>query len=147
MFRGFVALVSPAIIVTGVRIIKTPHANDAACAIHNGHTTSPTYNANCSSIIRSYFAGFAITLLGALVFVFTVAVMKRRQRRTWEPLVSGRDGLLVERRDGIIQLVKGELDALTIEAVGEQEAQQDARFRTVEESRSEERRVGKEGRS
>jgi uncharacterized membrane protein len=82
MFRRFVALVGLAIIVMGVRIIKTQYANDAACAIHSGHTTSPTYNANCPSIIRSYFAGFAIALLGALVFVFAAAVMKRRQRRT-----------------------------------------------------------------
>jgi hypothetical protein len=82
MFRRFVALVSLAIMVVGVRIIKTQHAKDAACAIRNGRTTSPTYNANCSSVITSYFAGFAIALLGVLVFIFAVAVMKRRQRRT-----------------------------------------------------------------
>jgi|GEM_PF-3513404 len=82
MFRRFVALVSLAIIVVGVWIIKTQHAKDAACAIRNGRTTTPTYNANCSSVITSYFAGFAIALLGALVFVFAVAVMKRRQRRS-----------------------------------------------------------------
>ena len=76
------ALVSLAIMVVGVRIIKTQHAKDAACAIRNGRTTSPTYNANCSSVITSYFAGFAIALLGVLVFIFAVAVMKRRQRRT-----------------------------------------------------------------
>jgi hypothetical protein len=77
-----VALVSLAIIVVGVWIIKTQHAKDAVCAMRNGGTTSPTYNANCSSVITSYFAGFAIALLGFLVFVFAVAVMKRRQRRT-----------------------------------------------------------------
>ena len=82
MFRRFVALVSLAIMVVGVRIIKTQHAKDAACAIRNGRTTSPTYNANCSSVITSYFAGFAIALLGVLVFIFAVTVMKRRQRRT-----------------------------------------------------------------
>ena len=76
------ALVSLAIMVVGVRIIKTQHAKDAACAIRNGRTTSPTYNANCSSAITSYFAGFAIALLGVLVFIFAVTVMKRRQRRT-----------------------------------------------------------------
>ena len=82
MFRRFVALVSLAIIVVGVWIIKTQHAKDAACAMRNGRTTTPTYNANCSSVITSYFAGFAIALLGVLVFIFAVTVMKRRQRRT-----------------------------------------------------------------
>ena len=81
MFRRFVALVSLAIIVVGVWIIKTQHAKDAACGFRNGRAT-PTYNANCSSVITSYFTGFAIALLGALVFVFAVAVMKRRQRRS-----------------------------------------------------------------
>ena len=42
MFRRFVALVSLAIIVVGVWIIKTQHAKDAACAIHNEYTPLPT---------------------------------------------------------------------------------------------------------
>ena len=82
MFRRFVALVSLAIIVVGVWIIKTQHAKDAACAMLNGRTTTPTYKANCSSIITSYFAGSAIVLLGALVLMFAMATMKRRRRRT-----------------------------------------------------------------
>jgi hypothetical protein len=80
MFRKFVALVGLAVIAVGGWIIKTQHAKDAVCSMHNGHTTSPTFNANCSSVITSYFTGFAIVLLGALVFGFAVAVMKRRQR-------------------------------------------------------------------
>ena len=79
MFRKFVALVGLAIIAVGGWIIKTQHARDAACAMHSGHTTSPSYNASCSSIITSYFVGFAVVLGGALVFVFAVAVMKKRQ--------------------------------------------------------------------
>jgi hypothetical protein len=65
-----------------VWIIKTQRAKVAACAIHNGHPPSPTYNANCSSIITSYFAGFAIVLLGVLVLIFAMAAMKERRRRT-----------------------------------------------------------------
>lgn len=80
MFRRFVLLVSLAIIGAGLWIIKTEHAKDAACSIHNGHTTSPSFNANCPSIITSYFAGFAIVLIGSLFFLFTIAVMKRRRR-------------------------------------------------------------------
>jgi heme/copper-type cytochrome/quinol oxidase subunit 2 len=66
----------------GVWIIKTQHAKDAACAIHNGHTPSPTYNANCSSVITSSFAGSAIVLPVALVLMYAMATMKRRRRRT-----------------------------------------------------------------
>jgi len=81
MFRKLVMLISLAIIGAGLWIIKTEHAKDAACSVHSGHTTSPSFNASCSSIITAYFAGFAIALAGSLIFIFTIAVMKRRRRR------------------------------------------------------------------
>ncbi len=80
MLRKLVLLLSIAAIGVGLFVIRTQHAKDAACMVHHGRASSFGMNSSCLAIVTSYFAGFAIVVIGCLAFVSTLAIMKKKRR-------------------------------------------------------------------
>ena len=80
MLGELVLLLSLAAVGACLFVIKTQHAKNAACAVHRGRASSFGMSSSCLAIVTSYFAGFAIVVIGCLAFVPTLAIMKKERR-------------------------------------------------------------------
>lgn len=73
-------MLSLAAIAVGGWLIATEHAKDAVCNAHNGQITGIGMSSNCLTVVGSYFAGFALVVVGVLALVTTLSVMRKRSR-------------------------------------------------------------------
>ncbi len=80
MLRGIAVILGLATMVFGAKLIATDHSKDAVCNASHGHYSALGMNSDCLNVVSSYFAGFALVVVGLLVVVAALVMKKRLEK-------------------------------------------------------------------